>query len=93
MQVSHLQLMVSNKSTAPAWMMIIFVSCLVDMLVWPEPSARMIDMSSLLGQQNSPICFVSGSALESQLSCCQESERAMGEVDVIWPSREKISQS
>lgn len=44
---------------------------------------RMIDMSSLLGQQNTPICFVSGSALESQLSCCQESQRAMGEVDVI----------
>lgn len=87
MQVSPLQLMIPCKSSAPA-KMIIFVSTLVDMLVWPEPSARMIDASSFLEQQNSPACFVSASALESQRSCCQERQRAVGAVDIFWPTWE-----
>lgn len=33
MQVSHLHLTIQNKSAAPAWMIIIFVSSLLDMLV------------------------------------------------------------
>lgn len=67
LQVSHLQLTSQNKSAAPAQMLIIFVSILVDTPAWPEPSARMIDVSGFLGRKNSPACFVSASALESQL--------------------------
>lgn len=57
MQVSHLQLTIQNKSAAPVWMISVFVSSLVDMLVWPEPSARMFDVSTFLGQWNSSACF------------------------------------
>lgn len=49
---------------------------LVAILAWSEPSARMIDVGSFLGHQKSPACFVSARALESQLSCCQERQRA-----------------
>ncbi|PKU40559.1 hypothetical protein llap_9144 [Limosa lapponica baueri] len=50
-QINHLQLTIQNKSAAPAWMMIIFVSSLVDMLVGPDPSVGMIDIIHQSGNQ------------------------------------------
>lgn len=63
MQVSQLE--IQYKSAAPARMGIIFLSSLVDTIVWLEPSVRMTDMSKFLGQKNRFACFFSARALNS----------------------------
>jgi len=44
----------------------------------------MIDVSHFLWQENSPACFVSASVLESQFTCCQERQRAVGAVGAAF---------
>lgn len=61
--------------------MMIFVSSLVDTRVWLKPSAKMIDVSSFLGQENFVTSFVSATVLETQHACCQEGQRAEGAIN------------
>lgn len=66
--------------------MMIFVSSLVDTRVWLKPSARMIDVSSFLGQENIVTSFISARVLESQHACCQE-RQSWRSSKLLWPAR------
>lgn len=92
MQVSHLQLTIQNKSAAPVWMMSIFVSSLVDMLVWPETSARMFDMSSFLGQWNSSASFALPEPCKVIFPATKR-DRELRVADIVWPISHNVSQS